>query len=90
MKKLISLTILAFILSGCVLFHPHKQEVERLHNGMSEEQVKEVMGEPLTLNIFADNRLSYVYTMQPGYGDMTLKRVICIFSNGRLVDIQRG
>ncbi len=100
MKNLITLALLTALLSGCVLFRPHKQDVEqgnifsqeqvaRLHTGMSEDQVKEIMGDPLTLNIFEDNRMSYIYSMQPGYGDMTLKRVICIFNNGRLADIQR-
>jgi outer membrane protein assembly factor BamE len=101
MKKLISLTILAFILSGCVLFHPHKQdveqgniitqqEVERLHTGMSEAAVREIMGDPVSLDVFSENRLSYIYTMQRGYGNMTIKRVVCVFSHGRLVEIQKG
>ena len=100
MKKLILLMIMTVMVSGCVLFRPHKMdvaqgnvitpsEVERLHTGMSEESVRDIMGDPIAVNIFADNRLNYVYTMQRGYETMTIKRVICVFENGRLIDIQR-
>ena len=100
MKNLILLMVMTVILSGCALFRPHKNdvaqgnlitatEVERLHNGMSEEQVKEVMGDPVTVSIFSNNRLNYIYTMQHGYENMTIKRLICVFENGRLVDIVR-
>jgi outer membrane protein assembly factor BamE len=101
MKKLILLMIMTVILTGCSLFRPHKrdviqgniitaEEVARLHTGMSEEAVREAMGDPVSVNIFAENRLNYVYTMQQGYDKMTIKKVICVFSNGRLVDIYQS
>lgn len=100
MKNLISLVLLTVFLTSCSIFLPHKQTVEQgnifsdeqvsqLHTGMSVERVKEIMGEPVSETIFNDNRLNYVYTMKRGYSNMTLKRVICIFQNGRLVDITR-
>ena len=101
MKKLILLMMLTAILSSCALFRPHKQDVEqgniitssevqRLHLGMSESAVRDVMGDPVALNLFADNRLNYIYTMQRGYSSTTNKRVVCVFSSGRLVDIQHN
>ena len=101
MKKLILLMVMAVTLSSCAVFRPHKNdvdqgnvitnnEIERLHTGMSENDVKDVMGDPVMTNIFADNRLNYIYTMQRGYHDMKIKRVICVFEYGRLVDIQRS
>lgn len=101
MKKLIPLLFMAVILSGCSFFYPHKQDVEqgniftmeqvdRLHVGMSEGSVKEIMGDPISINTFDDNRLNYIYTMSRGHGTMHVKRVLCSFRNGRLVDIQRN
>lgn len=101
MKNIILLTIMAVTLSGCMIFRPHKNdvdqgnvitqsEVERLHTGMSESAVREVMGDPITVNVFEDNRLNYVYTMQRGYNPMSVKKVVCVFEYGSLVDIQRG
>ncbi len=100
MKNLISLVLLTIFLTSCSLFLPHKQTVEQgniftdqqvsqLHTGMSVDRVKEIMGEPVSETIFNDNRLNYVYTMKRGYSNMTLKRVVCIFQNGRLVEITR-
>jgi outer membrane protein assembly factor BamE len=100
MKKLILLTMAALILSSCALFRPHKPdieqgniitqtEIERLHTGMSEASVRELMGDPVTVTILSDNRLNYIYTMQHGYENMTTKRIICEFSGGRLVNIIR-
>lgn len=101
MKKILTLVLLAGILSGCAIFYPHKndveqgnvitaQEVSRLHVGMSEADVKEVMGDPVAVDIFNDNRLNYVYTMKIGYKPMTSERVICVFNQGRLSEIQRS
>lgn len=95
MKKLILIILLGFILSGCSFFRVHKmdvpqgnifteEQVSQLHAGMSEVDVKAIMGMPVIVNIFTPNRMDYVYTYQPGYGSRTQKRVICIFSKGVL------
>lgn len=100
MKKIISLVLIGCILSGCAVIRPHKKNIEQgnvitpeqvseLHKGMTESQVIEVMGNPLLTNVFSTNRLDYVYTYQPGYGDRTEKRITCIFSHGRLKEIIR-
>lgn len=100
MKNLISLVLIAFLLTGCSAFRVHKidvdqgnilneQEVERLRPGMSQEQVKEIMGTPVLVNIFTPNRVEYVYTFQSGYEKMKEKRVLLIFQNGRLRDISK-
>lgn len=98
MKKWLLFILTGCLLSGCSLFRIHKQAIEQgnlfnqttlsqLHTGMSEAQVKNIMGNPVATNIFSDYRLEYVYTYQPGYGEMTEKRVLCLFENGRLQDI---
>ena len=98
MKKIISLVLMGFILSGCSFFRLHKMDVEQgnvitqdmvsqLHPGMSETQVINVMGNPTLKNIFSPNRLDYIYTFQPGYGKRVEKRVVCIFYHSRLQQV---
>lgn len=94
MKKNILVLIAAFLLSSCV----HKMDIEqgniltqdmvnKLHIGMSEEQVKNSMGTPMLLNTFDDNRIDYVYTYKPAYGASTEKNITLIFKNHRLRQI---
>ncbi len=88
------------LLSGCFL-RPHKmdiqqgnvitlEEVSKLKLGMSEAQVRDVMGTPVLINIFTPNRMEYVYTFQPGHKKKKKKRVSCIFESGRLRDIKQS
>ncbi len=98
MFKRFAILLITLSLAGCSYLHVRKQEivqgnvidssaVSRLHRGMSEEAVTEIMGEPMLSNIFTPDRIEYVYTIQPGGGSMTEKRVTCLFKNDRLVDI---
>lgn len=61
--------------------------VAKLHTGMSEEQVKSIMGTPMLLNTFDDNRIDYVYTYKPAHDTMTEKNITLIFRNHRLQSI---
>ena len=99
MKNLLSISLIAFIVSGCSMFQTTKIEldqgniisasnVSRLHTGMSEAQVKDIMGNPLLVNVFTPHRMEYVYTLQEGHQAMTAKRVSCIFEMGRLRAIE--
>lgn len=89
------------ILSGCSFFHTHKTEVIQgnviseekvsyLHRGMTENQVRAIMGTPLLVNIFTPDRIDYIYTCQKGYHPRMTERVICLFSHGRLNEIIRS
>lgn len=100
MKKMICLLLLLPFLSGCSYFHVHKMDIEqgniitdanvhRLHTGMSEAEVKKVMGNPLLITLFNDNEMVYVYTNQPGHHEMTMRKIRCIFRHGRLVSIEK-
>lgn len=97
MKKLTALLSLTLSLTACV----HKMDIEqgniitpamvsKLHTGMSEDQVKAVMGTPMLLNTFDDSRIDYVYTMQPAYGQRTEKKVTLVFRNHRLQSIDKN
>ena len=66
-----------------------QEEVAQLHPGMTEGQVKTVMGNPLLENIFTPNRIEYIYTYKAAYEDLVEKRVSLIFVNGRLSSIEK-
>ena len=101
MKKIILFVFISFILSGCSLFRVHKTdvdqgniftetEVSRLHKGMTEAQIKAIMGNPILVNIFTPNRIDYIYTFQKGYGQMQEKKVTLILRGGRLQEIVKN
>jgi len=94
MQKIFLTLTTALLLSGCV----HKMNVQqgniieqdkvsKLHAGMSEEEVKSLMGTPVLINTFKDNRVNYIYTNKPGYGAGAEKIVTLLFQGGRLKDI---
>lgn len=100
MFKRCTILLACLILSGCSFFHVHKQDivqgnvitpsmVNRLDKGMSEAEVRDVMGTPLVTNVFAPGRIEYVYTIQPGGQSMQETKVTCLFVHGRLVEIIR-
>lgn len=95
MKKIIPALLAIFLLSACV----HKMDIEqgnvttpemvnRLHTGMSFEQVKNLMGNPVLVNTFTDNRVDYVYTMKKGHAEMTEQYVTLIFRGKTLKEIK--
>lgn len=99
MKKKILMLLVAVTLSGCSLFHVQKQVIKQgniitspmasqLHVGMSEGEVRDVMGNPVLLNVFSPNRIEYVYTYQKGIRPREETRISCIFRDGHLVAIK--
>lgn len=98
MKKSFMLVLVACLLSSCSILRTHKQDIQqgnvytqadvnRLHVGMTAAEVKSVLGTPVDNQLFASNRQDYVYTFQKGYGEMQEKRVMLIFTNGRVSNI---
>jgi outer membrane protein assembly factor BamE len=101
MKKVIILILIGLTLSGCSFFRLHKmdiqqgnifteEDVRRLHPGMSEGQVRSIMGTPVLIHVFTTNEIAYVYTNKPGHGKFEEKKVVCIFDYGTLREIRRG
>lgn len=84
-------------LFGCHMYRPDVQQgnvvsqkmVNRLSLGMSQVEVKRVLGEPLLVNVFANNRLDYVYTYKHRNQPMTERQILLTFSNNRLVNIRK-
>lgn len=94
MQKIIILLVILFSLTGCIrkmnieqgnILTP--QLVSKIHTGMTEAQVKEILGTPVLLNTFNDNRIDYVYTMKPGHGTMEEKYITLTFRKNRLENI---
>ncbi|HEX4045897.1 MAG TPA: outer membrane protein assembly factor BamE [Gammaproteobacteria bacterium] len=104
MKKTILLILISTLCAlsvGCSVFRIHKTDIEqgniitqdnlnRLHPGMTEMQVKEVMGNPVLMNIFTPYIVEYVYTFQEGHGKIQETRVTLIFNHGRLQEIKKS
>lgn len=99
MYKSIICLLLMLGLSSCSFIR--KQTIEQgniitpqmqsqLHTGMTEAQVRDVMGNPVLINIFTPNTIVYVYTYQKGHQAISEKRIICTFQRGRLKDIQQN
>lgn len=62
----------------------NSDKLQRLHKGMSEERVKDILGDPVLSTFVQSNTLEYVYTWQPGYGKFTEKRLTVYFRQGGL------
>jgi outer membrane protein assembly factor BamE len=96
-KKIMVLT-LALLLTSCSLFHIKRLEVEQgniitpemvgqIHKGMTDGEVRRIMGNPVTLNIFTPNRMEYVYTYQLGDLPRSEHRLTLIFAGGKIANI---
>lgn len=101
MNKTIAIVLLGIALSSCSAFRPHKMDIEQgnvvlphkvkqLRLGMSVAQVKHIMGNPVLVNLFAQDRMDYIYTFQPAYAQMDKKWLTCLFHHGHLTHIQQG
>lgn len=94
MQKILALLVVFLALAGCIrkmnieqgnVLEP--EQVNKIHTGMTEGQVKDVLGTPVLLNTFNDNRVDYVYTMKPGHGTMSEKYITLTFRGNRLQNI---
>ncbi|MCX7125763.1 MAG: outer membrane protein assembly factor BamE [Gammaproteobacteria bacterium] len=96
MKLLRLLLVLATAtLCGCVYHQPFEQgnilspaKTQSIHTGMTSEDVVAKIGAPVLENIYANNRLVYVYTKQPKRNKTNISRFIVTFQNNRVVDIK--
>lgn len=91
----VSLTFLA----GCEIYRVDVQqgqesavtEADKLHVGMTSDEVFRMMGSPLISGSFRGNRWDYVYSVTPGGGDVVVKRrVSLVFEDDQVVEIIRS
>ena len=94
-KFIISLSFL-LLFTGCA----HKIDVQqgnivtlenlnRLQIGMDERQVRFIMGTPMLIDPFHQNRWDYYYSMKPGKGPLVSYRATLEFREGRLAHISK-
>ena len=58
--------------------------------GMTPEQVRFVMGTPLVMDIFHQDRWDYVFRLEKNNGDVILSDVTVFFENNRLKRLEGG
>ncbi|MBN8440567.1 MAG: outer membrane protein assembly factor BamE [Thauera sp.] len=65
-----------------------QEMVAQLKKGMSREQVRFVLGTPLIVDAFRNDRWDYVYRFRPGRGEPTQRVISVYFENDRLVSVE--
>jgi outer membrane protein assembly factor BamE len=56
-----------------------EEMVDRLEPGMTQNQVRFLLGTPMLTDLFHTNRWDYTYTIRRGHGDMELTRLTLFF-----------
>ncbi|MCI0653478.1 MAG: outer membrane protein assembly factor BamE [Methylococcaceae bacterium] len=62
--------------------------VDLLEPNMNKRQVRYVLGTPLVVDVFHQDRWDYIYSLQPGGEAREQKRISVVFENDRLVGLQ--
>ncbi len=62
--------------------------IQELKLGMSKAQVQFIMGTPLIIDVFNDNRWVYLYSMQPGKGPGEKRHLIVEFDEDKVVNLE--
>ena len=65
-----------------------QDQVDQLEPGMSQRQVRFIMGTPLITDVFHKDRWDYLYLMKPGRGKPVEKRLTLHFEGDRLVRLE--
>lgn len=61
-----------------------QEMIDQLRPGMTQSQVRYVMGTPLVTDTFSPNRWDYLYSFKPGNGERVQERVSLYFEDGKL------
>ena len=64
-----------------------QEMVNQLKIGMTRSQVQYIMGTPLVIDTFHQQRWDYIYYFKPGYGKSTEQRLTLLFDNDALASI---
>lgn len=62
--------------------------VAQLRKGMTRDQVRFVLGTPLVVDAFRDNRWDYVYLYVPGEGESQSRKLSVFFEDDRLMRVE--
>ena len=96
MKKIASVLLISTaLLSGCVYHESFEQgniitpaKVQTIYRGMTPQQVEAQLGSPVLKNIFAEQRMTYIYTQQPTRNKMIVRRLIIDFQHDHVTNIR--
>jgi len=101
MTKIFGLILSLFIFTGCSIVDPlvyklpkqqgnitEYEEVDKLELGMNKAQVKFIMGSPMAVGSFDQNRWDYAYTFKSAQGKITNNNLVLYFENGVLSKIE--
>jgi outer membrane protein assembly factor BamE len=61
-----------------------------LHKGMTETEVKALLGEPTLVNPLYDNKWAYIHAETVGYEAPTKQSIALTFTHGKLSKIERN
>lgn len=99
MRKVLISVALATLVSACSEFPgvykidiPQgnvvtQEMVDKLRPGMTQSQVRYVMGTPLITDTFSPNRWDYLYSLKEGNQPRTQERISLYFEDDKLVRI---
>lgn len=65
-----------------------QQMINKLKPGMDKKQVKFIMGTPLIIDPFHNNRWDYLYSFEPGKGEREQRRITLYFNGEQLARIE--
>lgn len=95
MRKRVLIILFTLLLAGCVYKVDIQQgniitpmQLGQLYQGMTTEQVLQLLGAPILVDPFRSDDLVYVYTFQPGHGKFSEKQLLLTFSGDRLIQKQ--
>ncbi len=88
----------ALLIAGCTMHRIDIQQgniitpemLQALKVGMNREQVRLVMGTPLIIDSFDENRWVYLYSMQRAGKPLERRHVIVEFADGRVAKISNS
>ena len=95
--RLLGALTLALALTACLKAHRidiqqgnliTSKEVNQLTPGMSKREVRYVLGTPLIVDPFHQNRWDYYYSLDLGYEEVARRRVTIVFEEDKLVRIE--
>lgn len=65
-----------------------QEMVDQLRPGMARRQVKYIMGTPILVDVFHQDRWEYIYSMTEGRGPRTQKQISLHFADDKLISIE--
>lgn len=65
-----------------------EEMVDRLELGMTQSQVRFLLGTPMLTDLFHTDRWDYTYTIRRAHDKMAMTRLTLLFEAGRLVEVR--